>query len=151
MFYLEFADGRSIGVFSTGNFNPNTTPIYKDYIYITSDPQINDTLKHHFNMIFNNTQPILSSIAQLVLREIYKEISKGKDGRIYIQTNHLDNKLIVASLKEAIRKKCDVKLIIRTTKGFRKKDLPVVKTIVGNILSILGYIYLEKVMIHEYI
>jgi polyphosphate kinase len=135
MICIDLVDGRSIVIFGTGNFNPQTTNVYKDYFYITSDPQVVDTINHNFDMIFNNTQPVLSSIAQLVLSEIYKEIAKGKDGKIYIQTNHLDNKLIVTALKEAIRRKCDVKLIVRTTKGFHKKDLPVVKTVVGKYLE----------------
>ena len=90
---------------------------------------------NNFNTIFNSSQPILSSISSIVSNEICKEITKGGEGRIWIQTNHLDNMRIVKLLREAVNRGVDVKLIVRTTKGFHKKDGIIAKTITGPLLE----------------
>lgn len=126
---------RSIAVFSTGNYNPQTAKIYKDYHYITTERGVVDTIKRNFAVLWNSEQPILSSISNILSKEIYDEMGKGKDGKIWIQTNHLDNKQIVTFLREAIRRGCEVKLIVRTTKGFHKKEMKNCKTIVGKYLE----------------
>ena len=125
----------NIGIFSTGNFNEDTAPIYKDYHYITSRPDEVQMIERNFDILWNSAQPILSSISSIIIKEIYAEIEKGKDGRIWIQTNHLDNKYIVSLLKTAIAKGVDVKLIVRTTKGFHKKELKNCRTVVGKYLE----------------
>ena len=125
----------NIGIFSTGNFNEDTAPIYKDYHYITSRPDEVEMIERNFDILWNSSQPILSSISSIIIKEIYTEIEKGKDGRIWIQTNHLDNKYMVSLLKTAIAKGVDVKLIVRTTKGFHKKELKNCKTVVGQYLE----------------
>lgn len=125
----------SIGIFSTGNFNEDTAPIYKDYHYITSRPDEVEMIERNFDILWNSSQPILSSISSIIIKEIYAELEKGKDGRIWIQTNHLDNKYMVSLLKGAIAKGVDVKLIVRTTKGFHKKELKNCKTVVGKYLE----------------
>ena len=104
---------NTIAIFSTGNFNPETAKVYKDYIYLTTQPGAANMVLNNFNTIFNSSQPILSSISSIVMNEICKEIAKGEKGRIWIQTNHLDNMRIVKLLKEAINRGVDVKLIVR--------------------------------------
>lgn len=126
---------NTIAIFSTGNFNPETAKIYKDYIYLTTKPGAANMVLNNFNTIFNSSQPILSSISSIVTNEICKEIAKGEEGRIWIQTNHLDNMRIVKLLREAVNRGVDVKLIVRTTKGFHKKDGIIAKTITGPLLE----------------
>ena len=126
---------NTIAIFSTGNFNPETAEVYKDYIYLTTQPGAANMVLNNFNTIFNSSQPILSSISSIVSNEICKEITKGGEGRIWIQTNHLDNMRIVKLLREAVNRGVDVKLIVRTTKGFHKKDGIIAKTITGPLLE----------------
>lgn len=126
---------NTIAIFSTGNFNPETAEVYKDYIYLTTQPGAANMVLNNFNTIFNSSQPILSSISSIVSNEICKEIAKGEEGRIWIQTNHLDNMRIVKLLREAVNRGVDVKLIVRTTKGFHKKDGIIAKTITGPLLE----------------
>ena len=126
---------NTIAIFSTGNFNPETAEVYKDYIYLTTQPGAANMVLNNFNTIFNSSQPILSSISSIVSNEICKEIAKGAEGRIWIQTNHLDNMRIVKLLREAVNRGVDVKLIVRTTKGFHKKDGIIAKTITGPLLE----------------
>ena len=92
-------------------------------------------IQRNFAVLWNSEQPVLSSISNVLSKEIYEELSKGKDGRIWIQTNHLDNKHIVNLLRESIRRGCDVRLIVRTTRGFHNKELKNCKTIVGKYLE----------------
>ena len=143
---------NTIAIFSTGNFNPETAEVYKDYIYLTTQPGAANMVLNNFNTIFNSSQPILSSISSIVSNEICKEIAKGEKGRIWIQTNHLDNMRIVKLLREAVNRGVDVKLIVRTTKGFHKKDGIIAKTITGPLLEhqrvyIFGYSDDERVYI----
>jgi polyphosphate kinase len=135
MIYIGLKDGNSIGVFSTGNYNEDTASIYKDYHYISCESSVTDMIKRNFSVLWNSEQPVLSSISNILTNEIYEEIAKGKDGKIWMQTNHLDNKLIVSLLKEAIRRGCDVKLIVRTTRGFHSRELKNCKTVVGKYLE----------------
>lgn len=135
MILIKLKMGKSIGVFSTGNYNESTAMVYKDYHYISCEENVTDMIQRNFSILWNSNQPVLSSIANILSKEIYEEISKGKNGRIWIQTNHLDNKHIVTLLKEAIHRGCDVKLIVRTTKGFHSREMKNCKTIVGKYLE----------------
>ena len=137
-FDIQYSDEskiKRISIFSTGNFNPKTAKSYKDYIYITTSDEISLMMQNNFTTIFNSAQPALSSISSIVIHEILAEIEKGKSGRIWIQSNHLDNEYIVRLLKEAQTRGVDVKLIIRTTKGFHAKDKLKCKTITGKYLE----------------
>lgn len=135
MILIKLTSGKSIGVFSTGNYNESTALIYKDYHYISCEENVTDMIQRNFSILWNSNQPVLSSIANILSKEIYEEISKGKNGRIWIQTNHLDNKHIVTLLKEAMHRGCDVKLIVRTTKGFHSREMKNCKTVVGKYLE----------------
>ncbi len=136
MIYIGMKNNkRAIGVFSTGNYNPQTATIYKDYHYVSCDENVTQMIRRNFSVLWNSEQPVLSSISNILSNEIYEEMGKGKDGKIWIQTNHLDNKQIVTFLREAIRRGCDVRLIVRTTKGFHKKDMKNCKTVVGKYLE----------------
>lgn len=126
---------KRVSIFSTGNFNPKTAKSYKDYIYITISDEVSLMMQNNFTTIFNSAQPVLSSISSIVIHEILTEIEKGKSGRIWIQTNHLDNDYIVRLLKEAQTRGVDIKLIVRTTKGFHAKDKLKCKTITGKYLE----------------
>ena len=92
-------------------------------------------IKRNFEVLWNSEQPVLNSISNILAKEIYTEISKGSNGRIWIQTNHLDNKYIVNLLKEANKRGCDEKLIVRTTKGFHNKEFKNCKTVIGKYLE----------------
>lgn len=135
MIYIKLKSNHSIAVFSTGNYNESTATIYKDYHYISCEDSVTDMITRNFSILWNSNQPVMTSISSFIFKEIYEEISKGKDGRIWIQTNHLDNKQIVTLLKEAIDRKCDVKLIVRTTKGFHNRELKNCKSVVGKYLE----------------
>lgn len=137
-FDIQYSDEskiKRVSIFSTGNFNPKTAKSYKDYIYITTSDEISLMMQNNFTTIFNSAQPALSSISSIVIHEILAEIEKGKSGRIWIQSNHLDNEYIVRLLKEAQSRGVDVKLIIRTTKGFHAKDKLKYKTVTGKYLE----------------
>ena len=135
MIYIKLKSNNAIGVFSTGNDNESTALVYKDYHYISCEENVTEMINRNFSILWNSNQPVLSSISNILSKEIYEEISKGKDGRIWIQTNHLDNKHIVTLLKEALGRGCDVKLIVRTTKGFHNREMKNCKTIVGKYLE----------------
>lgn len=135
MIYIKLKKDVSIGVFSTGNYNSSTALVYKDYHYISCEKNVTEMIHRNFSVLWNSDQPVLSSISNILTNEIYKEIAKGKNGKIWIQTNHLDNKLIVSLLKEAIQRGCDVKLIVRTTRGFHNRELKNCKTVVGKYLE----------------
>ncbi len=137
MIYIGFVNENkpSIGIFSTGNYNEETAKIYKDYHYISCDLGVTDMIKRNFGVLWNSDQPVLNSISSILIKEISNELLKGANGRIWIQTNHLDNKYIVNLLKEADVRKCDKRLIVRTTKGFHNKDLKNCKTVVGKYLE----------------
>lgn len=144
----EFLSKRTISVISTGNFNFDTSTVYKDYILVSCDPKVAKMVHLQFDTIFNSIQPIHCSISSVILGEIYKQIALGKHGRIWIQCNHLDNELIVKALKEAENRGCDVRLIVRTTKGFHKKTIKRCKTVVGDKLEharvfIFGYSFIK--------
>lgn len=140
MMYIALADRQdclplSIGIFSTGNYNDKTAAIYKDYHYISCEQNVIEMIQRNFSVLWNSDQPVLSSISNVLSKEIYEELSKGSAGKIWIQTNHLDNKHIVNLLREAIRRGCDVKLIVRTTRGFHNRELKNCKTVVGKYLE----------------
>ena len=135
MMYISLKNGAEIGVFSTGNYNETTARIYKDYHYVTCNKNVVGMIKQNFTTLWNSDQPVMSSISNVLSKEIYQEIAKGKNGKIWIQTNHLDNKHIVNLLREAIRRECDVRLIVRTTRGFHNRELKNCKTIVGKYLE----------------
>lgn len=135
MILIKLKGGHSIGVFSTGNYNESTAMIYKDYHYISCEENVTDMIQRNFSILWNSHQPVLSSISNILSKEIYEEIAKGAAGRIWIQANHLDNKHIVTLLKEAINRGCNVKLIIRTTKGFHNREMKNCKTVVGKYLE----------------
>ena len=135
MIHIKLKSNSSIGVFSTGNYNRDTALVYKDYHYISCEDNVTEMIRRNFAILWNSNQPVMSSISNILSKEIYEEIAKGKDGRIWIQTNHLDNKLIITLLNEAMTRGCDVKLIVRTTKGFHNKEMKNCKTIVGKYLE----------------
>ena len=135
MMYISLKNGEEIGIFSTGNYNEATARIYKDYHYVTCKEDVVAMIKQNFTTLWNSDQPVMSSISNVLSKEIYEEILKGKNGKIWIQTNHLDNKHIVNLLREAIRRECDVRLIVRTTRGFHNRELKNCKTIVGKYLE----------------
>lgn len=135
MMYIDLKSNDTIGIFSTGNYNEATARVYKDYHYVSTEKSVVEMIKRNFSVLWNSDQPVLSSISNILTKEIYAEIAKGKHGRIWIQTNHLDNKHIVTLLKEAIARGCDVKLLVRTTRGFHNKELKCCKTIVGKYLE----------------
>ena len=143
MIYLKFILNDveyCMSVFSTGNFNPSTADVYKDYICVSFNDTAKDLIEHNFNMLYNAKYPIASSISSIITNEICAEIAKGKNGRIRIQTNHLDNDRIVKLLKEAQRRGVDVKVICRTTQGYHKSDKLNSKCITG--------IYLEHARVY---
>lgn len=135
MIYIKLKANPAIGVFSTGNYNADTATVYKDYHYISCEENVTEMIQRNFSTLWNSNQPVMSSISNILSKEIYEEIGKGKNGKIWIQTNHLDNKHIVTLLKEAIRRNCDVKLIVRTTRGFHNGELKNCKTVIGKYLE----------------
>ena len=141
MIYIDYENPQAlmnkrgtISVFSTGNYNETTAKRYTDYHYITTDYGVAKLIHRNFDTIWDSSQQMLSSISGILLKEIYAECAKGKKGRIWIQVNHLDNKMVIKALKEAVRRKVDVRLIVRTTKGFHKKQLKS-KTVTGRYLE----------------
>lgn len=121
-------------IFSTGNFNEQTFSNYGDYMLISKDPEDMLYVDRVFTDLMMTKQVIFNSVTNIVLKNIYEEIEKGSDGFIGIQVNHLDNPLIISALKKAVQKGVTVKLIVRTIKGYRKKELHSV-TVIGEVLE----------------
>lgn len=126
---------ETLSIISTGNFNCDTADSYKDYIYLSFSNSIAHYTKNVFDTIFNSAQPIISSVSSLIKSEILTEIEKGEYGRIWILCNHIDDEDIVSLLKEAVARKVDVRLIIRTTKCFSSKDNIPCKCVTGALLQ----------------
>jgi len=109
---------------STGNFNENTSKIYTDLGYFTTDPNITSEMDKVFdflsgNKIKHNFEHLL--VAQFNMRSRFNEFIKqetenakaGKPAYILAKMNSLEDRKIIRKLYEASQAGVKIDLIIR--------------------------------------
>lgn len=121
----EEAGERGYAFLSTGNFNEKTARIYADHGMFTADPVIIQDLKTMFEFLKDTTNKNHSFnkllVAQFNLRETFiekidREIAHqhlGKQGRILVKLNGLEDKIMINKLYEASQAGVDIDLIVR--------------------------------------
>lgn len=146
----ENIDGKVsyITQIGTGNYNETTVNIYTDYALITANPEIGKDASMFFqNMLLGNLDynydHLLVSPYHLrdpLINYIDKEISKGKDGYIFLKLNSITDIKLINKLVEASQAGVTIKMIIRgiccllpEKKGYTDNIL--VHSIVGRFLE----------------
>jgi polyphosphate kinase len=121
---------RSIqyGFVSTGNLNEKTAMVYGDHCLLTADKAIMADVNRMFSYLENwkgGMQPLKNcsslipcptSLRELLLRLINKEIKnakEGKDARINIKMNSLSDEQMIDKLYEAAKNGVHVNLVVR--------------------------------------
>jgi polyphosphate kinase len=115
---------KAFAFLSTGNFNEKTARIYADHGLFTCDKNITSELRKLFTYLEKRkARPEFShllvarfnlkkKLSQLIHREI-REAEAGKEARILLKMNGLDNKEIIDLLYEASRKGVRIDIIVR--------------------------------------
>ncbi|MEO9482682.1 MAG: polyphosphate kinase 1 [Ekhidna sp.] len=113
------------GFFGTGNLNEKTSEIYCDHGLLSTDPNMTRELSEVFQHLLTKYTPppfkhlIVSQFGAIeaFIAKIDREIShaeEGKEARIIIKINNLQEPRLIQKLYEAANKGVDVKLIIRS-------------------------------------
>ena len=105
----------------TGNYNPKTARIYEDLGLLTSRESVGQDLTSFFNHLTGFGEPsgyneLVTSprgIREAVLEEIAQETKAGRDGRIVIKVNGIDDRPIIDALYEASEAGVSIDLIVR--------------------------------------
>lgn len=115
---------RSYGCVSTGNFNEQTANLYADVSLFTCKPSIVNDLKLLFDILRKEpVQPkfkrllvaqfnLVPQLTQLIHRET-RLAKSGKQGRIILKMNALQDKQMIEQLYKASEAGVEVDLIIR--------------------------------------
>lgn len=115
---------RGIACFSTGNFNERTAKIYSDVSMFTSRPELANELARLFEHLENPKEEIefknllvashgmVEGIHELVDYEI-AEARAGREARIVLKMNSLEEKLVIDKLYEASQAGVKIDLLIR--------------------------------------
>ncbi|QEC52431.1 polyphosphate kinase [Anseongella ginsenosidimutans] len=118
-----------LGLLSTGNFNENTARFYTDHLLITADKRITREMDLLFSYLLSREQPeeygfmkfdhllvsrfnLTQSLEQLIKREIAHK-KAGKDARITIKINNLQESHLIDCLYEASNAGVEVRLMVR--------------------------------------
>lgn len=116
---------RMYGFFGTGNLNEKTSEIYCDHGLLSCHEDMTRELSNVFQHLLTKYTPptfdhlIVSQFGALKVfqekidREI-KHAEAGKEARIIIKINNLQEQQMIAKLYEAAKKGVDVKLIVRS-------------------------------------
>lgn len=112
---------KHITQIGTGNYNENTSKIYTDFSLMTANEEIgldaNDFFKNmsvgKINGKYLHLLQAPSTLKARLLKEMDKEIAKGKDGYIRCKMNSLTDYDFIEKFAEASQNSCEVKLIIR--------------------------------------
>jgi polyphosphate kinase len=117
-------DGDAVRLYchvGTGNYNPKTARMYEDLGVLSSRPALGADVTRFFNYITGFSQPpdyqeLVTSpggIRDKVLECINAEANAGRDGRIVIKVNGLDDVAVIDALYRASQVGVAVDLIIR--------------------------------------
>ncbi len=118
-------EDRMYGFFGTGNLNEKTSEIYCDYGLLTINESMTRELSNLFQHLLTKYTPppfkelIVSQFGALetfqskIDREI-QHAEAGKEARIIIKVNNLQETSLIQKLYEASKRGVDVKLIVRS-------------------------------------
>ncbi|MFK7951682.1 MAG: phospholipase D-like domain-containing protein, partial [Ekhidna sp.] len=116
---------KMYGFFGTGNLNEKTSEIYCDHGLLSCHDEMTNELSNVFEFLLTQNDPPKFShliVSQFGAREIFEEkidreirnAEAGKEARIFIKINNLQEQSLIAKLYEAAEKGVDVKLIVRS-------------------------------------
>lgn len=116
---------RMYGFFGTGNLNEKTSEIYCDHGLLTCDEPMTEELSHVFqHLVTKYTPPPFTNliVSQFGAPERFKEMidreianaRAGKEARIIIKINNLQEESLIRKVEEAAKEGVDVKLIVRS-------------------------------------
>jgi len=105
----------------TGNYNPKTARMYEDLGLLSSRPELGADVTRFFNFITGFSQPpryreLVTSpggIRDRVIECIERETEAGRDGRIVIKVNGLDDVAVIDALYRASQAGVPIDLVIR--------------------------------------
>ena len=105
----------------TGNYNEKTNAMYTDLSLITADQSIGEDAAAFFrNMLVNKLDGIYNrlcvspfGIKSMLLREIDRQITLGKDGYVCIKANSVTEREVIDKLAEASCAGVEIQMIIR--------------------------------------
>ncbi len=116
---------RMYGFFGTGNLNEKTSEIYCDHGLLTSHEQMTQELSMVFEHLLTKYTPppfqhllvsqfgAYESFIEKIDREI-KYAEAGKEARVIVKVNNLQESNLIRKLYEANKKGVDIKLIVRS-------------------------------------
>ena len=119
---IRFRDGRRLTQVGTGNYHSETTTVYTDLSYWTSDRGICDSAEKLFSIInqerndvdFGDHFLVTGHNANKRLIELIQEQQElGEQGYIAAKFNALDDEKIIKSLSNAAAVGCHIHLIVR--------------------------------------
>lgn len=145
-------DKKGIGFchIGTGNYNEDTSKLYTDIHFLTSNQKYTKTIFEVFTCIFkkvefeskmshsfNNTNIFMApyNLRITIMKMIEKEIDKKDKGKIYLKCNSLCDSQIINKLTAAASVGVDVKLIIRTSISIAPHEDIEIKSLVGRFLE----------------
>ncbi|WP_462254204.1 polyphosphate kinase 1 [Ekhidna sp.] len=116
---------RMYGFFGTGNLNEKTSEIYCDHGLLSKNPDLTKELSEVFQHLLTRYTPppfnhlIVSQFGAIeaFIAKIDREIQlaeEGKEARIIVKVNNLQETTLIKKLYEADKKGVDVKLIVRS-------------------------------------
>lgn len=116
---------RMYGFFGTGNLNEKTSEIYCDHGLLSTHPNLTKELSEVFQHLLTKYTPppfnhlIVSQFGAIetFIEKIDREIQyaeEGKEARIIVKVNNLQEGTLIEKLYEADKKGVDVKLIVRS-------------------------------------
>lgn len=116
---------RMYGFFGTGNLNEKTSEIYCDHGLLSTHTDLTKELSEVFQHLMTKYTPppfnhlIVSQFGAIeaFIEKIDREIQyaeEGKEARIIIKVNNLQESSLIKKLYEADKKGVDVKLIVRS-------------------------------------
>lgn len=116
---------KMYGFLGTGNLNEKTSEIYCDHGLLTSNELMTKELHHLFQYLLTKYTPapfqklIVSQFGayEKFIEKIDQEIKHaeaGREARIIVKVNNLQEQTLIKKLKEASGKGVDVKLIVRS-------------------------------------
>lgn len=116
---------KMYGFYGTGNLNEKTSQIYCDHGLLTTNKEMNRELSYVFQFLQTRYTPppfkhlivsqfgALEKFHALIDREI-ANVEAGKEGRIIVKVNNLEERSLINKLYMAAEKGVDVKLIVRS-------------------------------------
>ncbi|MEP2025304.1 MAG: polyphosphate kinase 1 [Reichenbachiella sp.] len=111
--------------FGTGNLNEKTASIYCDHGLLTGHDKMGEELDELFKYLYKRKQPkpfkhllvsqfnIVEAFNQLIQREI-NHVKNGKEGRIIIKLNNIEERGMIDKLYEASRAGVKIEMIVRS-------------------------------------